>query len=64
MKEKVKVVYKDGEVNKLLFGFLCREDEHFYTIEADKSGTVFRINKNVIVTLKFLDSVRGDCDGR
>ena len=60
MKEKVKLVYRDGNVSKLLFGFLCKEDDQFYTIEADRSGTVFVINKNAVVTLKFLGDTVGD----
>lgn len=65
MKEKVKLVYKDGQINKLLFGFLDKEDKYFYTIQADKTGTVFRINKNAVISLKFLGNVfRGDGNGR
>ena len=65
MREKVKIVYKDGNVSKLLFGFLCKEDGPFYTIEADRTGTVFRVNKNAVVTLKFLENnLGGDGNGR
>jgi len=59
MREKIKIVYKDGQINKLIFGFFCGEDEHFYTVEADKTGTVFKINKNAVISLKFLGNVFG-----
>jgi len=58
MSEKVKISYTDDNVNKRIFGFIISEDTYFYTIEADGSGTQFKIGKAAIISIKYLNGGR------
>lgn len=52
---KTKIVYKDENITKVIFGELMSEDDIFFNIRAD-DGTNFRINKRDTVTLKELEA--------
>jgi|GEM_PF-4308827 len=54
--QKVKIVYAEGKDTqpKIIFGFIEGEDDYFYTVRADGSGTIFKLNKAWIVSIKYL----------
>ena len=51
MGTKVKLVYKDGDSTKLLFGNILTEDDTFVTFLAE-DNTEFRINKQSVISIK------------
>lgn len=53
MVRKVKLVYKDGNITKLIFGVIYSEDEFFIEIIAE-DGISFRINKSSVISIKEL----------
>ena len=57
MQGKVKIVYKDDHITKVLFGCIETEDTIFLTIIAE-DGTKFRLNKHSIISIKALDGRR------
>lgn len=48
---KDKIVYKDGDYSKALFGKVIDED-NFFIYFKDESGDHFRIGKGTIILLK------------
>ena len=54
---KTKIVYKDDNSTKLIFGNVEDEDDVFIKIKAE-DGTKFRVNKSSIVTIKELGDVK------
>jgi hypothetical protein len=58
MMRKTKLVYKDGNSNKVLWGEITHEDEMFITfITID--GNKFRINTKQVVSIKDLGGRNG-----
>lgn len=49
--EKSKIVYRDGELTKVIFGSILTEDDTFIFVIAEDS-TEFRINKRFVVSIK------------
>jgi hypothetical protein len=49
--KKVKVCYKDGKSNKILFGKIDFEDSIFISLTSE-DNTCFRINKSAVVFIK------------
>ena len=50
-REVTKLVFKDDDITKVIFGFVLEETDDFITIESTR-GATFTINKNCIVFTK------------
>lgn len=50
---KTKLVYRDGNVTKILWGRITSEDDLFISFLTE-DGNTFRINKNNVISIKNL----------
>ena len=53
-REVTKLVFKDEDITKVVFGYILEETDHFIKIESTR-GATFTINKNCIVFTKIGD---------
>jgi len=49
--EKIKVVFENGERNKVISGELISEDNFLIKIKANNTGSIIRIGKKYIVEM-------------
>lgn len=56
-KEKKKIVYSDGNIDKAIIGKITAEDDLFFTIESD-NGREYKIGKKAVVLIKEVDNDR------
>jgi len=55
-----KILYKDGDKDRLLKGTIISEDEHFINLKID-SGDVWRISKKSIISIRQGEFNDKDC---
>jgi len=53
--EKKKFVYEDGDRNKVIKGYILKEDEYTYKIEAERTKAIIILGKRAIVKIDTIE---------
>lgn len=57
---KIKLVYRDGEVTKVLWGKILSEDNLFISF-LTQDGNTFRINKQMVISIRDYSGGENGC---
>ena len=47
-----RIVHRDGDKNRTIFGYIEKEDENYMYVVREKDGRKFRFNHNAIVRIE------------
>ena len=55
-----RIIHKDGETNRVIYGYIDREDDNYLYVIRESDGKHFRFNHNAIVRIEDIKEVNHD----